>query len=261
MNRGKRLEKERGKEGGELKRQDSPPGRRESRPSSASSLQEQLTFISPSSPGHQTQAAAASSKHLHLHPHHHRPSDSRGTSSTSKPSAPQSPISKPSSCSSAVTPSHSSSPAPSSSSSPLTPRPAAVFSKRPPPGVSSTPRLPPSSQSDRTKTDVASEPGRRLQPGVRASQGPPAVHSHSSRGVTHPAPRDSRTHPLQERWPHGADSRLSSDLTCTRSSMPTSTSPLLPSPTCSPRLSPLSCHPHISLTEECASPRIRSHSR
>ncbi|KAJ4924956.1 hypothetical protein JOQ06_003904 [Pogonophryne albipinna] len=208
MNRGKRLEKERGKEGGELKRQDSPPGRvRADLP-----VPPLCKNNSPSShPPHQdTKPKAASSKHLHLHPHHH-PSDSRGTSSTSKPSAPQSPISKPSSCSSAVTPSHSSSPALSSSSSPLTPRPAAVFSKRPPPGFSSTPRLPPSSQSERTKTDVASEPGRRVQPGVRASHGPPAVHSHSSRGNTHPAPRDSSTHPLQERWPHSADSRLSSD--------------------------------------------------
>ncbi|KAK1906713.1 Lysine-specific demethylase RSBN1L [Dissostichus eleginoides] len=268
MNRDKRLEKERGKEGGKLKRQDSPPGRvRADLP-----VPPLCKNNSPSShPPHQdTKPKAASSKHLHHHPHHH-PSDSRGTSSTSKPSAPQSPISKSSSCLSAVTPSHSSSPSPalssssspalSSSSSPLTPRPAAVFSKRPPPGVSSTPRLPPSSQSDRTKTDVASEPGRRVQWGSEPHTAPPLC-THTPPEGTHTQPLETPAHTPCRR--DGLTVRTLDCLlilTCTRSSTPTSTSPLLPSPTCSPRLSPLSCHPHISLIEESASPRIRSHSR
>ncbi|KAK5848817.1 hypothetical protein PBY51_008509 [Eleginops maclovinus] len=211
MNRDKRVEKERVKEGGKLRRQDSPPEKvRAELP-----VPPLCKNNSPSPhPPHQDAQPKATSKHLHQH--HHLPHSDSRESSAPQPSAPRSPSSKSLSCLPAVTPSHnssphtssSSSPSPALSTSPLTPKPSADCPKRPPSSVSSTPRLPPTSQSDRTKTDVASE--RRVQPGVRASHGPPAVHGHpsSSRADTHTAPRDSRTHPLQERWTHSTDSRL-----------------------------------------------------
>uniref|UniRef100_A0A3Q1EXD6 Round spermatid basic protein 1 like n=2 Tax=Acanthochromis polyacanthus TaxID=80966 RepID=A0A3Q1EXD6_9TELE len=245
--KGKEEATERVKEGGRLKRQDSPPAKvKAERPAASSCKNSSPLPLSPPAPRHHDTKPKASSKSHHHHHHHHSESrtmsSSTNFSSSASHSASKSSLSPPfcksstsSSPGSSVTSLHSSFAAshPSSTSSP-----SAVLSTsssvasssptRPKPAANSslTTRPPPSASSSSSQSDQPNKDKDHLKPHVLSD-----TRTQTSAAVdvqTHTCQADTRTHTaadtrtlaemrtqtLPEKWTHSSDSdsRSSVDL-------------------------------------------------